>query len=140
MQSANAAIVERFYRELWNRWDLAAADEIVAEDVRFRGSLGTTARGRDAFKAYVETVRAAFPDWHNEIDELLEIGDRVVARLTWTGTHTGGPLMGVEPAGTRVSYVGAAFFRLAEGRITEAWIVGDTQALWSALRAAPARG
>ncbi len=131
--TGNAAVIERFYHELWNRWDLAAADEIVAEDVRFRGSLGAEIRGRAAFKAYVETVRDACPDWHNAIDELLEIGDRVVARLTWTGTHTGGPLLGVEATGRRISYVGAAFFRLAEGRITEAWIVGDTQELWKAL-------
>jgi steroid delta-isomerase-like uncharacterized protein len=135
--SENAAVIERFYRELWNRWDLAAADEIVAEDVRFRGSLGTTVRGREAFTDYVRSVRAAFPDWHNAIDELLAFGDRVVARLTWTGTHTG-PLMGIEPTGRRVTYAGAAFFRLAEGRITEAWIVGDTQELWRVLRVAPA--
>jgi steroid delta-isomerase-like uncharacterized protein len=130
--SANAAIVERFYHELWNRWDLAVADEIIAEDVRFRGSLGVTLRGREAFKGYVESTRAAFPDWHNAIDELLAIEDRVIARLTWTGTHRG-PLFGVEPTGNRVIYLGAAFFRLAEGRIAEAWIVGDTQELWKAL-------
>lgn len=130
--TGNAAVVERFYHELWNRWDLAVADEILAPDLRFRGSLGSTARGRDEFKRYVEGVRAAFPDWHNRIDELLAVDDRVVARLTWSGTHRG-PLLGVEPTGARVSYVGAGFFRLAGGEIAEAWIVGDTQELWKAL-------
>jgi hypothetical protein len=32
-----------------------------------------------------------------------------------------------------VEYVGAGPFRIAAGRIAEAWIVGDTQALWRTL-------
>ncbi|MDF2703041.1 MAG: hypothetical protein K0S10_1987 [Rubrobacteraceae bacterium] len=41
-------MIERFYQELWNRWNLTVADEIVSEDVRFRGSLGSTLEGREA--------------------------------------------------------------------------------------------
>jgi predicted ester cyclase len=100
--------------------------------VSFRGSLGSSVSGREEFKAYVERVRLAFPDWHNQIDELLVVGDRVVARLTWSGTHNG-PLGNVQATGARVSYVGAAFFRIAHAKIAEAWIVGDTQELWRAL-------
>jgi len=132
MTPSPRAIVRRFYEELWNDWRLEVADEIVAEDIRFRGSLGATARGRDAFTAYVESVRAAFPDWHNEVEELIEAGDRVVTRLTWSGTHRG-ELLGVPPTGNRVSYVGAAIFHVADGVITDAWVVGDTQELWRAL-------
>ncbi len=68
MPEGNERIVERFYRELWNNWDLDVADEILAEDLRFRGTLGSKLEGREAFKGYVET-RRAFPDWHNRIDE-----------------------------------------------------------------------
>jgi predicted ester cyclase len=119
-------MIERFYHELWNRWNLALADEIVSEGVRFRGSLGSTLEGRESFKGYVETVRAAFPDWHNRIDEMISCGDRVVARMTWSGTHRG-RLQDVEPTGERVEYVGVAIFRLEGGRIEEVWVVGDTQ-------------
>ncbi len=132
MPEADTAIVRRFYEELWNRWDLAVADEIVAEDIRFRGSLGTTVRGRREFKAYVESVRTAFPDWRNEIEDLFGAGDKVVARLTWTGTHRG-ELLGVPATGREVAYAGAAIFTIADGVITDAWVVGDTQELWRAL-------
>ncbi|HET7269898.1 MAG TPA: ester cyclase [Rubrobacter sp.] len=77
-------------------------------------------------------MRAAFPDWHNRIDELIVSGDKVVARMTWSGTHLG-ELLGVEPTGGRVEYVGAAIFRLAEGKIEDGWVVGDTQELWKRL-------
>ena len=81
---------------------------------------------------YVETARVAFPDWHNRIDELLAVSDRVVTRMTWSGTHEG-RLGDIEATGARVEYVGTAFFRLAQGVIEEAWVVGDTQELWRAL-------
>jgi predicted ester cyclase len=77
-------------------------------------------------------VHGAFPDWHNRIDELIECGDKVVARLTWTGTHLG-RLGDVEATGARVRYVGAAIFRLSDSRISDVWVVGDTQELWRAL-------
>lgn len=139
MSRRNTDTIRRFYDDLWNRWDLGLADEIVAPDVRFRGSLGTTLQGREAFKGYVERVRAAFPDWHNQIDELIDAGDTVVARITCSGTHEG-ELFDVAPTGRRVSYVAVGIFRLAGGRIEEAWVVGDTQEIWRALGSPGPRG
>src|SRR5256885_2008814 len=110
-----------------------------APDVRFRGSLGGTLVGIDAFRDYVEQVRTAFPDWHNEIDELISAGDAVVARLTFAGTHRG-ELLGFARTGRRVAYAGVAIFHLSGGRIASAWIVGDTQELWRALGATPPAG
>jgi steroid delta-isomerase-like uncharacterized protein len=121
-------VIRHFYGELWNLWRLEVADEVVSSGVRFRGSLGSTHEGRDDFKRYVEEVRAAFPDWHNQIDEILAVGDRVVTRMTWSGTHRGA-LGDVEPTDAHVEYAGAAFFRLKDGLIEEAWVVGDTQKL-----------
>jgi steroid delta-isomerase-like uncharacterized protein len=131
-EEENEAVVRRFYDELWNDWRLGLAEEIVSEKLRFRGSLGVVCEGRDDFKRYVELVRVAFPDWHNRVDEILASGDRVAARMTWSGTHRG-PLEGVEPTGAQVEYAGAAFFQLRKGSIERAWVVGDTQELWRAL-------
>ena len=51
--------------------------------------------------------------------------DRVVARLTYGGTHRG-PLFGVAPTGRPVSYAGMALFRIAAGRIATGFVAGDT--------------
>jgi predicted ester cyclase len=128
----NEHLIRRFYDELWNEWRFDLVDELLAPQIRFRGSRGTVMTGRDAFRRYAEATRAAFADWHNQIDELLAVDDRVVTRMTWTGTHTG-RLGSIEPSGARVAYVGAAFFRIAGGLIDEAWIVGDTHAFWRSL-------
>lgn len=125
---ANKALVRRYYEDLWNRWDLAVADEIIAPDIAFRGSLGIAVEGREGFKRYVATVRAAFPDFHNRMDDLIAEGDKVVARLTYTGTHQG-ELFGIAPTGRRVTYAGIAVFRIAAGKITEGWVLGDTLGL-----------
>jgi predicted ester cyclase len=71
---------------MWNRWDVALADELIAEQMTFRGSLGNSVQGREGFKEYVRAVREAFPDFHNRVEELVGEVDRVVARLTNTGT------------------------------------------------------
>jgi len=132
VEQVNLRVVRRFYEELWNQWKLDLADEILAGAIRFRGSLGTACEGRQEFRHYAETVRSAFPDWHNQVEEILASEDRVVARMTWTGTQLG-KLGEIEPTGARVDYCGAAFFRLSHGVVEEAWAVGDTQELWRAL-------
>ena len=120
-------LVCRYY-EMWNRWDFALADELIAEDISFRGSLGVEVRGREGFKDYMRTVCAAFPDFHNHIEELVVEGDKVAVRLTYTGTHRG-ELFGIRPTGRQVSYAGMAIFRIVEGRIVEGWVLGDVHGL-----------
>ena len=44
-------LVERFYNEVWNQADETVAREILAEDFRFRGSLGPEKFGQDGFIA-----------------------------------------------------------------------------------------
>jgi steroid delta-isomerase-like uncharacterized protein len=121
-------LVRRYYDALWNRWDFALADELITESVIFRGSMGISVQGRDGFKAYMRVVRAAFPDFHNRIEELVAENDRVAARLTYTGTHQG-EVLGIAPTGRRVSYAGVALFRVIEGRIAEGWVLGDAHGL-----------
>jgi steroid delta-isomerase-like uncharacterized protein len=130
---ANKLLVRRYYEELWNCWDFALADELIAEGIAFRGSLGQSVQGREGFKEYVRAVHRAFPDFHNQVEELVAEGDRVVARLSYTGTHTG-ELFGIAPTGRRVSYAGVALFGIVSGQIAEGWVLGDLHGLIGQLR------
>lgn len=73
-------------------------------------------------------IRAASPDFHNEIVDVVAAGDRAAARLLYSGTHAG-ELLGLSPTGRRFAYSGAAFFRAAGGQLVEAWVLGDLAAL-----------
>jgi predicted ester cyclase len=123
-QSANGLVVRRFYDDMWNRFNIAVLDEIAAPDIRFRGSLGDTTQGRDGLAAYVRKIQGAFPDFHNEVLDLLSVGDVVMARLRYTGTHLG-PLGTAAPTGRVVRYDGLARFTVQSELIADAWVLGD---------------
>jgi hypothetical protein len=82
-------LVERFYSELWNRWNDMAVEDTLSPAFRFRGSLGQQTSGREGWRRYRDLVRAGSADFCNEIVELVCDGLRAAARLRYTGTHTG---------------------------------------------------
>ena len=102
----NKAVVRRLGEEAWDGADLAVADEIFDEAYAAHE------------KASVPVVRAAFPDPHHTVEDLLAEGDKAVTRFTWRGTHRGA-FMGVPPTGRRVAVGGIWIHRLAAGRIVE---------------------
>jgi steroid delta-isomerase-like uncharacterized protein len=124
----NKDLIRRFFDEMWNPWNFAKADELLAPDITFRGTLGSELMGRDAFRAYMRQVQAAFPDFHNTILQMTAEDDRVVARTFYRGTHRG-EIFGVAPTGQAISYAGAAFFRIADGKVIEGWVLGDLLSL-----------
>ena len=97
---ANKAFVRRYYEEMWNRWDLSLAEELLAPRLRFRGSLGTDTEGIRGFCRYARSVWTGFPDFHNEIEEMVAEGDVVVARVVYMGTHRG-DLLGLAATGVQ---------------------------------------
>lgn len=124
----NKNIIRRFFDEMWNPWNFAKADELLAEDIVFRGTLGSELKGRDAFRGYMRKVQAAFPDFHNSILQMTAEEDRVVARTMYRGMHRG-EIFGVAPTGKEITYAGAAFFRIANGKVVEGWVLGDLLSL-----------
>lgn len=125
---ANKALIRRWYHEMWNGWSEAVADEIVVPDVRFQGSLGVTVAGISGLREYMRRVREAFPDFHNEIEEMVADGERVAVRVTYTGTHRG-EMYGIAPTGRAIRYGGAAFFTIVDGKVREGWVLGDVASL-----------
>lgn len=134
-EGENKTIIRRYYDDLWNAWNLSVADELIDSEIAFRGSLAITVQGIAGFKEYVSLVRAAFPDFHNAIEELIAEGDKVVARLTYSGTHEG-ELFGIAPTRKRIEYSGVAIFRIAAGKVVDGWVLGDTLGLMRQLGAA----
>jgi len=52
-------------------WSAAAQKELISPDIAFRGSIGAAVSGIAEFQRYVNRIRAAFPDFHNHIEELI---------------------------------------------------------------------
>ena len=131
MQERRAVVtelIERFYSQVWNRWDEQAARDLLDVSLTFRGSLGRRTAGLDEFLGYVADVRAAFPDFHNHVHDVLVDGDQAVARLTYTGTHRGA-VLGHAPTGNRIEYQGIAWFKVRDHLIIEGFVLGDVDTL-----------
>jgi steroid delta-isomerase-like uncharacterized protein len=122
------SFVRRYYSELWNDWSADALDELISRDIVFRGSIGTAVHGIEEFRQYVNKIRAAFPDFHNHIEEIIGEDDKVVARLTYTGTHRG-ELFGFPGTGKKITYQGIAIFQFRERKIISGFVLGDTESL-----------
>lgn len=134
MTADSQALVRRFYAEVWDRGDEDVAREILHPDLAFRGSLGPERSGVDGFIGYMRSVLAALGEFRCDIEDLVATGTRAAARMSFTGIHRG-ELFGVPATGRRVTWAGAAFFTVADGRITALWVLGDVDGLKAQLGA-----
>lgn len=114
------AVVKRFLEAAVNRGNVAVAEGLLADGfVDHGGFLGERIEaGR--FDDFVERLRGAFPDGAYTIDDVIADSDKVVLRVTFTGTH-GGPFRGSGPTMRRVRVTGVHIFRCEGPRILEHW-------------------
>jgi steroid delta-isomerase-like uncharacterized protein len=131
--SGNRRLIGRFYLEMWNRFDKTVIPQILTENLRFRGSLGQTKNGYAEFGDYIDFIQRAFPDFSNEVEDIISEGDKAFAKLTYRGTHQG-ELFGLAPTGRAIQYAGAAVFTFRDHRIAEVWVLGDVYSLLTQLR------
>jgi ketosteroid isomerase-like protein len=101
MSSENVELVRRLI-EVWTNRDPAAPvgdfpGELVHEDFEFRPAVtgvveAAVYRGRAGWTRYVEDVGAAWSRFSIEVEELRDLGDRVLAfgRLRAVGRGSGG--------------------------------------------------
>ncbi len=112
-------LVRRMYEEAWNQGKLEVIDEICAPDYLGTGPYGDE-RGPESVKRGVANRRSAFPDVHVTIEDVFAAGDKVVARLSFRGTHKG-EFQGIQPTGKEVTWSGIWIYRVADGRFIERW-------------------
>ena len=129
----NKALVSRIADDIWNRGDLAVVDEVMAASGRYHGPHMPNGLGdRESWRRAISMYRGAFPDSHVTFEELTASGDVVVGRWNATGTHTG-PLPGLPPTGKRIAIGGITIYRIAGGKIIEAWEQLDMLGMWQQL-------
>lgn len=66
----------------------------------------------------IRTWYSAFPDYVHVVKTISAEGDRVAVRLTYNATHRG-EFEGIPATGNRISYAGAQFMTIADGKVTE---------------------
>ena len=112
-------LAERWFTRGW-RGEVAMApgifsDHLTTNGVRV-GVAGPVGRIQDRLRG--------FPDLAVTIEEMFRVGDTVVTRLLWRGTHTG-PYGGVQPTGKPVEIRDMAIWHFADGKVAEIWTLQD---------------
>ena len=136
----NKVTSRRFYEELFNRGNLAAADEIVVPDfVLHDPNIPEQPRGPDGLKRFVAMYRDAFPDIEFTIEDQVAEGEHAATRWVARGTHQG-ELMGIAPTGKWVEVRAFTLHRFSADKIAEDWAHYDALDVVRQLGVVPYRG
>ena len=85
----NKKLIERLYDKGLNRHDAPAAAAFYAADALNHGQRV----GRAGMQAVFEALFNTFPDFRYQVEESTAEADRVVCKVTMTGTHLGQPTL-----------------------------------------------
>lgn len=122
--------------EVWNAGHLDAVNEFLAPDYVRHDPNGPEIRGAEMGQQLIAMYRAALPDLHLTIEDLVAEGDTAAVRLTARGTQQG-ELLGIPPTGNQVTVMAMELFRFAHGKIAEQWVTMDALGLLQQLGAIP---
>ena len=107
-----------------------AGDEDVAVDELF------APRAARRVKRLFAEFRSAFPDWREEIVELVAEGNTVAGRLRCSGTHRC-EFLGDAPTGRHMEVEEVFFLRAEDGRFVDFWALEDSLSRMRQLRLIP---
>ena len=121
-----AAIIRRWFDEVWNQGDEAAIDQLLERNATMWGvnRPDVSSTGSDEFKRFYHTMRAAFRDTKITLDQVIQEGDTAFARWTVTAMHAGDAL-GTPATHKELKLTGMSACRVKDGMIVEAWNIWD---------------
>lgn len=125
----------------WNKGNLDALDELHSADYIEHRAPFADVEGLGAFKQEVAAARMSYTDFHLTIHELLLDGDKLAARWTWTGTHTGQTRqLTIPPTGKQLTVTGSHILHLEGDKLIEGWQFADNLGLLQQLGRNPQSG
>ena len=132
----NKAIVQRMTEEIFNKKNVDALGDFMAEDMVDHNPPPTDKPGLEGVKDMFRMFLSAFPDLSIQVDDVIAEGDKVVMRATTTGTHQG-DFMGIAATGKKISYGEIHIVRIAGGKMVEHWGIEDQMGMMQQLGVVP---
>ncbi len=137
--AANKAVARELIEQGFGANGDAVVDRLVAPDYQDHDPFPNQPGTREGLKGGMASLREAFPDLTATVEDAVAEGDRVAARFVLKGTNTG-LFMGRTATGKAVAFEALHVFRIADGKIAEAWGVADRAGLREQLEPATERG
>ncbi len=133
----HGATARRLY-DLINARDIQGFGGLLADDFVEHEELPGLEPTKDGVQTFFRMQLAAFPDMRMDVQDIVADGDKVVARVRYTGTHQG-EFQGMPATGKSVDAQLVDIFRFDDaGRVGEHWGVMDLMTMMQQLGAVPA--
>ncbi|WP_277553724.1 ester cyclase [Halobaculum limi] len=131
-QDQNRETAERIngaFVDAYNTGATGLIDDVVTDDfVCHHLAAGQDLHGADGYKPRITELRAAIPDFHMELEEMIVEGNMSAGHYTWGGTHEN-ELMGVPGTGKTIETTSMTMMRMEGDKMAEMWVYGDGRGL-----------
>jgi predicted ester cyclase len=127
----NKATLKRMYDEVWNKGNYGAVQELVSPDYQ-HGDY----KGPEGWKQLVSSMRTAFPDLHDTIDQVIGEGNWLAYRVSLTGTFKA-KYGDIKPTGKKLKMTQILFSQFKAGKLVATVPLSDTLAFYQSLGIAP---
>lgn len=136
--ATNSELVHTLFDRL-NAHDVPGLRELWLEDgvERFPDR---TCTGAGEIASYFEALFASVPDFHMEMQGIVEEGDQVFVRWHMTATHTGSGFQGLDATGKSVALDGIDHITVRDGKLASNFVVFDQMQFARALGLLPPDG
>lgn len=112
---------------IWNSGEVEAIPEVYSTNFIAhwpKGFAENESHGFDGARQAIERIRSAFPDWHEEVVDMIIEDNKVVTRYISTGTHIGS-YAGIKGTGKKVELDEISIYRIEAGKVAEQWCLSD---------------
>jgi predicted ester cyclase len=120
----NTRLTRRLLRELFEKGNLDAAEELVHPDFVNHEAPPSNPQGPEGLKETVGWLRGLWGPMRFEIEDEIWQGDKVVARVLLHGRHVG-EFLGKPPTGKEFAVEQIHIWRIDDDKVIEHWSVRD---------------
>lgn len=135
---SNKELVRAFIAA-WNDREFGRFDDLMADTAVLKIGGATVSCSPAGTRAIAQQWTTAFPDWRFDLLSLVAEGDRVAAHMPYSGTFASA-INGIAPTGRFAQVDEMVIFRIAGGKVAEAWEVYDEAGMWRRLGVSPLPG
>ncbi len=135
----NKVIIHRWVDEAWNQGNVEILDDLTHPAFIDHHLPPDVPPNIEGHKAWIQMVRAGFPDIHITIEDVVVGDEKVAARMSVSGTHTG-EFMGMPPSGKSIHFGAIGISRFTDGKSVEYWETFDALSMMQQIGALPSPG
>ena len=135
----NKSLVLRYVEQVLNEGKFEAFKDLLSPNYRRHITPAAAPLTAEEQKKRLSGIRAAVPDIHLTVEDVIAEGDRVAFRMTLQGTHQG-TFQGIAPTNKKVTVSALDVVAIENGRISEHWGGPDMLAILQQLGAVVSAG